>query len=658
MSKAAALADLKKSGLTAADFKKLKIKVVTPAQNVKLTSKQHNVPGYVFPYFDLKGKPIKNAWRRRNLQIPLGPFGAVRSEPGKWRYTGPSGELPHLFFPRNFGNWSALAKDVTEPIFITEGEKKAACMCKNGFATIAVPGVWGWKSKERDIRIIKDFDWIDWGDAENPRPVYMCFDNDVIIKPQVLGALNALSRELLKKGAEVFIKYLPDGPLKGADDFIAAKGADAFDDLDSKPFSDSSEIWKFQETVAYIKANNFFIDVTDLRTFPDMAKLRQAFGNLSYEVLKADGDGYKTVYVVDEWLRFNHRREHSKLVFAPGQPVTIGKTLNTWRAWGCEPKKGGIKPFLDLVKYIFATEPGAIDWFMKWLAYPLQHPGTKLQSGVLIWSQNEGVGKTFIGEIMRGIYGDSFSRIEKEDIVGDWNDWLINKQFILGEEITGGDSRHVADKVKNMISRKTAISKIKYQATFEINDCANYFLTSNHEDSLHLSQQDRRWLVVNVATDKLSDDWYKKIDNWAKSGGDANLFHYLLTEIDVSDFNPMAAAPATSAKTEMADLSKSSMEMRVEALLNNPDEYLKLGGMAFERDVYTVSDILKVLDLPANNENPVSRILTKLQVPKKKTKSHRFAALRNQQRWRRASSIEWSENYEKDFKANKYTKEK
>jgi len=612
------LKDLARSGLTETDAKKLHLKVLTRKENEKLTG--FYVPGYLIPYTDIKKKKVKDAYRVRHLEDIPGKFGSVRTKPV--RYTGPKGQLPHLYFPANFKNWAGLAKDTSELIYLTEGEKKAAALCKAGLPCVAVPGVWGWKSKKHGVRIIKDFSCIDWGDADSPRRVAMVFDNDVIIKPEVLAALNALSYELTNFGAEVFIVHLPQGKLKGA------------------------------------KANNYFVDVEDLRTFPDMSKLRQAFGNLSYEVPKADGEGTKTVYVVDEWLKWDLRRTHTKMVFAPGQPDVIGKELNTWRNWGCEPKKGNVKPFTDLVKYIFAAEPGAIDWFMTWLAYPLQHPGTKLQSGVLVWSQSEGVGKTFIGEIMRGIYGEHFSRIEKEDIVGEWNDWLINKQFILGEEITGGDSRHVADKVKNMITRNTAISKIKYQATFQINDCANYFLTSNHEDSLHLSGKDRRWLVVHVDDEKHPDAWYKKIQDWKTNGGAAHLFYYLLTEIDTSDFNPMSAAPQTSSKIEMADLSKSSMQMRLEAMLNNPDAYLKFGALKFERDVYTVTEILKILDLPANNENPVARILTKLRVPKKKVKFHRLTALRNQDKWRKHEAAQWQENYNLDFKDPKYEKAK
>lgn len=664
MSKAKTLADLKKSGLTESDFKKLKIKVLTVKENQKLTGKVNAVPGYVMPYFDIHGKPIKNAWRRRNIEIPKGKFGGERVDPSKWRYRGPDDELPHLYFPQNFKAWPQVAKDVTEAIFITEGEKKAACMCKRGYPTIAVPGVWGWKSAKQGVRIIKDFDCIDWGNAENPRPVYMVFDNDVIIKQQVLGALNALSHELVSKSAQVFIRHLPEGNLKGADDFLVARGDDAFDalaDTDTE-FAQSAAIWDMQETVAYIMSHNYFVDVKNFRTFPDTAKLKQAFGNVLYWTTNANGDAVQKP-VVEEWLKLPQRRTHSAMTYAPAKPVVVGDKLNTWPGWGAKPKTGNVKPFIKLIDYLFQDETPAVKkWFWQWLAYPIQQPGEKVLQGVLLWSQEQGVGKSFVGDIMRAVYGDNASRVEKEDIVGQWTDWLVNKQFIHGEEITGDRSRVVADKVKNLVTRPTVRSNVKYQASFELEDRANYYLTSNHADSLHLEPQDRRWLVVHVDRPAMPEPWYNEIDDWLlKDDGPAHLFEYLLNEIDCSTYRPKGAAPATQAKADMAELSKSSLQMQIEALFDDPKAFLKFGKLHFERDVYTTSEILSMLGYSESEckklLNPAAGILRKRRVPYKPTTLRRLYAVRNQEFWRKAEAIQWSDNYELDFQPEKYTKE-
>ena len=110
------------------------------------------------------------------------------------------------------------------------------------------------------------------------------------------------------------------------------------------------------------------------------------------------------------------RAEVERLTYAPGQLMDVeekGVTcFNLWSGWGTAPKKGDVKPFLALVDHIFTgAEPDAAKWFVLWLAYPLQHPGTKLHTAVVMWSPIEGVGKSMFGYTMKRIYGDNFVEI-------------------------------------------------------------------------------------------------------------------------------------------------------------------------------------------------------------------------------------------------------
>ena len=663
MSKAKALADLKKSGLTAADFKKLGIKVITAAENMKLTSKEHNVAGYVIPYFDIRGKPIKNAWRRRNIDIPLGYGGAIRSDPGKWRYTGPKGELPHLFIPRTFGNWIAQAKDVTQAIYITEGEKKAACMCKRGYAAIAVPGVWGWKSKKHGIDIIPDFDWFDWGDTDNPRQVFMVFDNDVIIKEQVLGALNALSRKLVARGAEVFIKHLPPGEEnKGADDYLTGHTNEQFDALEETAFAMSSALWDFSERCAYIDNQSFVYDLKTRRNYTSKQKLEFQFANEKMLGFNAAGDEVLKTTAI-EWLSWEHRRQYDDLVFSPGQGAVVDGSINTWPGWGCEPVEGNVAPYYKLIDFVFDGEDDLKEYFLKWLAYPLQYPGTKMYQAFLFWSQAQGIGKSFLGLIMGRIYGETFSEVSKDELTSGFNQWRIDKQFILGDEITGGDSKREADKVKGLVTADSFIANQKNQGTYPQRSCENYLLTSNHANAIYMTGQDRRFVVHHIKGKPASNTFYKTVNEWFReNNGPAHLFWHLLNEVDLTGFNPRQPAPETDAKLEMLEDSKSGVEMQLEDLIENPDQYLKLGGLKFERDLYTVHEVLEFLNLDGRYANMVSRWFTSNNVPKNKVSTSalqkRLVAVRNCNKWRKIHATEWADNYLIDFKPNKYTKGK
>lgn len=105
-------------------------------------------------------------------------------------------------------------------LWITEGIKKADALASHGECIIDLLGVWSFKGKNEfgGITFLADWDYI----ALNERLVYIIFDSDVMMKPQVNQALDRLTEHLSRKAAQVFHIYLPspDGKKVGVDDFL------------------------------------------------------------------------------------------------------------------------------------------------------------------------------------------------------------------------------------------------------------------------------------------------------------------------------------------------------------------------------------------------------------------------------------------------------
>lgn len=120
--------------------------------------------------------------------------------------------------------WKRIIDDKTKPIILTEGAKKAGAGLSIGYATISIPGVSTCRKKGRLHPWIESF-------AGFGRVFYLAFDNDLMSKRQVQTSLLAMARELASTGSKAMVIVLPPGELKGMDDFIAAKGEDAFNDL-------------------------------------------------------------------------------------------------------------------------------------------------------------------------------------------------------------------------------------------------------------------------------------------------------------------------------------------------------------------------------------------------------------------------------------------
>ncbi|MPZ14350.1 MAG: DUF3854 domain-containing protein [Chloroflexi bacterium] len=109
------------------------------------------------------------------------------------------------------------------PLFITEGIRKADSAGSHGICCVAVLGVWSWRGTNADGGRVALADWESV--ALQGRRVYVCFDSDVMAKPEAHEALARLAAFLSQRKADVAFVYLPafpDGAKRGLDDYLAA----------------------------------------------------------------------------------------------------------------------------------------------------------------------------------------------------------------------------------------------------------------------------------------------------------------------------------------------------------------------------------------------------------------------------------------------------
>jgi hypothetical protein len=290
------------------------------------------------------------------------------------------------------------------------------------------------------------------------------------------------------------------------------------------------------------------------------------------------------------WVKWKGRKTVSSIVYEPGQPLFFGPNneyLNTWRPSDLKPKKGDLTIWHQYIDHLFALDPTFRDWFIAWLAYPLQNPGIKLHTACVFWSKETGTGKSTIGYIMEKLYGPhNFKEIEESDLSSIYNHWAVFRSFVMGDEIRGDKAREVANRMKGWITRRTMTVNLKYRAQFDYRDSINYYFTSNHHDAFFLTAQDRRYFVHHVNEVKVSTLMSNRAFNdWLLSGGYSAILHYLLYEVDLSKpivggrpdsldpapFDPRADAPRTIARQAMIEAGKTEIDVWLEGLLDSDD---------------------------------------------------------------------------------------
>ncbi len=189
-------------------------------------------PGMVFPYIGLNGD---DGYARVKIDHP-GPDGK--------KYRAPKGQANRLYITPLRDDPRVLT-DVTIPLWVTEGEKKAAKACQEGLVCIGLAGVWCWRTRGDDgaSRPIDDLDLILW----QGRTVYIVFDSDLATNPKVRAAERALAAELRRRGATVFAVHLPGGPSGekvGLDDYLITHSVEALCMIEPTPIDDDEpSVW-------------------------------------------------------------------------------------------------------------------------------------------------------------------------------------------------------------------------------------------------------------------------------------------------------------------------------------------------------------------------------------------------------------------------------
>ncbi len=650
------LDDLKRSGLSPEDAARLKLSPLTAEWcDENFGQPRH---AYRIPYFDLHGRPT-DFYRVRFVQ-------SHRND--DLRYMQPANTGSALYFPPllNGRTWAEVAADPSIPILITEGEKKAAAACKAGLACIGLGGVWSFKSVVRFQDLLPEFnDFVLAG-----RQVEICFDTDVMTKREVHNAMVALASTLfrLKQCSPKFVFLKPvDGSRgkTGLDDYLLINTAEDFAALQRTGYSEAQAFETLNNRVAFIADMGAYYDFQKHRLM-EQQHARLALGPLAtIKVLrnKAEMD----VPAFDVWHMHPNRREAESLVYEPGNPVLMTKdgNLNSWQKPTLQPKRGEVKRWRDHVAHIMGKD-AYTEWFMKWLAYPLQHPGAKLYSATFVHGQQQGAGKNLVVEpFVRIAYASNYIHIENSDLQSEFNTYAANKQFGVIDEVYVASAHNRKDSMgafKSMITRERFELNEKYQKKRTVQDRINYYITSNHADALALEETDRRFFVIEAPDEQIK--YGEELADYIEHhGGDAAILYYLLNNVDTSDFKPRGPALPTSAREKVIGLSADLCDIFVRNLVEDPlliferDPILSKSG----RELFSASDLYHILreqyhDAP-HSITPktighrlgqfVREDLIELRLAQKSgaPRTARLYAVFNRAKWSKASNVQWHEEY-------------
>lgn len=222
------------------------------------------------------------------------------------------------------------------------------------------------------------------------------------------------------------------------------------------------------------------------------------------------------------------------------------------------------KPITDLLFHLCEYNQSVYDWVIRWLAIPLQRPGTKMDTALIFHGEIQGAGKSlFFDRVMTRIYGDYAVILGQGQLESQYNDWVSNKLYALFEEIFSGSDRYSQmGMVKQLITGNTIYINQKFVSGWKQDNFVNAIFLSNNMMPLSLEQNDRRH-VVCYPTKKIPEPLLNEVAQALDDTNDDMMraFYTLLMKIELKGQTAHSPALMTDSKNQLIRLSQPNWEV-------------------------------------------------------------------------------------------------
>lgn len=279
----------------------------------------------------------------------------------------------------------------------------------------------------------------------------------------------------------------------------------------------------------------------------------------------SEGEGF-----VKWWLAAEDRRTvwRDDVVFEPAG--ASASQLNLFRGMPLPPDASkACDRIIALLQYLCGEEgqdqAPVTDWILKWCALPLQRPGAKLTTSVVMHGADEGAGKNMFWGVLRAVYGQYGGIITQVELESQFTGWASQKLMLIANEVVSrAELRHQGGRLRNIITEPEIwINEKHLPARLEANHI-NFVFLSNEVLPQMLNHKDRRYCVVHTP-EKKPRQYYADVGEQIAAGAAAG-FHAYLLGLDLGDFDEHTKPPMTDAKRRLLDLSKNSAQLFIDEL--------------------------------------------------------------------------------------------
>jgi hypothetical protein len=351
----------------------------------------------------------------------------------------------------------------------------------------------------------------------------------------------------------------------------------------------------FELTHCKIINKTFFLTEFENKVIPMIKnQLSVSYEHLHYRELvfnkkTNNNDEVKKQFIYD-WFKCEDIKTYNDVgVYPPGLKCP-NDYYNMWKPFDMELVKTYIKnqDAIDKIKnhilILCGNDESVCDYFIKWIAQMIQYPAIKTVCPTLI--SKEGAGKGTLLQLLTKMLGSNkvFETTQpSRDVWGEFNGLMTEAFLVNLDELGKKETMESDGRIKGLITNPTLKINNKGVAQFPISSFHRFIITTNNEDPIKTTKDDRRKFIIRSSDELIGnkayfDGIYKIIDDIDSV---KSIYEYFKSIPDMDKFNKIPM-PVTEYQNDLKELSVSPIESWVkDYVLDNyyETEPIKLLGM-------------------------------------------------------------------------------
>jgi hypothetical protein len=197
---------------------------------------------------------------------------------------------------------------------------------------------------------------------------------------------------------------------------------------------------------------------------------------------------------------------------------------------------------------------------------PWEKPGV-----ALVFSGRKGTGKSLVTEILARVIGKTNTLITAsgKKLFSQFNWHLADKLLIGAEEAFFVGNRELNDQLKHLLTGEDIEVEQKYGQRISMKSMHRMIMTSNHDQVIAASDDERRFFVCDVSDGRRGDNaYFARLVRIIKGENDPTLaaFMYELQHRNIANWNPETAA-RNAASADLARQKLLSLDPPLQWLL-------------------------------------------------------------------------------------------